>query len=1172
MATLESLGLGSGVLNNDLIDKLIKAEREGTDKRLDMRQELTEAKITAYGEINSRLSTMQDASIALSSPTLTGSTKASSSNETILGATTGLGAEPGVYEVEVKNTAKAHSIATGKYSSMDEVVGTGKLTFAFGELEYDNDGKVIGQKINPNHPGKTITIDESNRTLSGIRDAINKADMGVRASIVNDGTGYRLQIVSTETGKENAMTIQATDSTGAMTTSGLGAFNFNQDVSALEQTSQAEDARISVNGLEIIRASNDIDEVIKGVTLNVKNADINNKVVITVEADLEELTKTIDTFIGAYNELKEFVDDLSRYDESKKTGGLLMGDSSVRSMMDGLRAMISAPIVGVNGKYRSLTELGVNTDKDNNFLLKFDKAVFNKAMKDDRNDVINVLSKGGHTTDSQITYMNDSVNTQPGEYDVVITQLATQAKYQGSQVLDFTQPVIVDDSNNTFAINVNGVNATIKLTNGSYATGDDLAKEIAMQINGDKTLKERGHSVTVDYVDGRFDITSNMYGSASQIYISQSTPGASNILGLAPQGGGAYKGLELNSLGADAFANGGLTLDSAVEFKIEVDGITSAIPVQVPAGTYATPEDLRAAIQQALADTINDPSSGFNGVESPAQLTGRNDLASAAYPADFGFTLTVNGETHEIIANGNDQTDLLANLQTALDSKFTGNNALTASIDVDGQLVLTSIHSGSNQTIRLESDGRGARTQVGTQDLTNSTIDFTATPASFELEVAGQTIAVMVDANEGDTLSSIQKALDRALEASGEFDSSDVLARLDENGNLYFETWRKQMTWGSEVAGSEARIEIKNSDASAQGLFGITDGEGHKGYDALLGMSGGAFVKGDNLEPQVTYKQSADGQSGSFDIVLGSLGKKIRFTELSDGASSILGLQDKAFYKEAIAKGTDVEGTIDGVKATGEGQFLRAQSGTESATNGYYLGNEITSFPLVLDSTNNKFKVSVDGVETEISVDQRSYGSGEELAEALQKAFDTNPDLVAKKLAVKIEFTNDENSINHNKISMISGTAGSKSEVRITEINQEAATAFGFVSGIGGGEVGKEQKGTPSGADGIRIKVTGGNLGDRGTVSFVSGFGDQMKKMLGGFLTGPNSIMKLRETAFTRELKNVEDERQRLNVRIDATEKRLKASFQYNDALVAKLNNTLDFVKMQFEAMNSNKK
>ena len=405
MASIESLGLGSGVLTTDLVDKIITAEKEGGELRLNNRQELVEAKITAYGEIKSLMSTMQASVNTLASPSEAGATKATSSNEDLLTVTTSSLADPGSYNIDVLNTAKSHSLATGTYTSFDEVVGTGSLTFSFGDITYDTNGDFVSQTANTSTPSKTLVIDESNRTLSGIRDAINNANMGVSASIINDGNGYRLLMSSTATGEENAMRIVAKDSSGNLLNSGLSALAFNEQQNGsgnLEQTSKGEDAQISVNGLTITRSSNAINEVIKGVTINLKGADVGNTVNVTVEADSDTLAENIQRFVDSYNELKQFADDLSSYDADKQQAGLLLGDSTMRTIQNQIRAMISQPIEGLTGTaYRSLTELGVNTDKNNNFLLEFDQSIFKTAMTAERSSIVSILAKSGSTTDGQ---------------------------------------------------------------------------------------------------------------------------------------------------------------------------------------------------------------------------------------------------------------------------------------------------------------------------------------------------------------------------------------------------------------------------------------------------------------------------------------------------------------------------------------------------------------------------------------------------------------------------------------------------------------------------------------------------------------------------------------------------------------------------------------------------
>jgi flagellar hook-associated protein 2 len=108
--------------------------------------------------------------------------------------------------------ATTHSVAIrSQFSSLTETVGTGTLTFTFGTTGYtahasDNasdayDGFVAKAGV----ASKTVTIDGTNNTLAGLRDAINEADIGVSAAIVNQGSAYRLLLSSGASGAENSM-------------------------------------------------------------------------------------------------------------------------------------------------------------------------------------------------------------------------------------------------------------------------------------------------------------------------------------------------------------------------------------------------------------------------------------------------------------------------------------------------------------------------------------------------------------------------------------------------------------------------------------------------------------------------------------------------------------------------------------------------------------------------------------------------------------------------------------------------------------------------------------------------------------------------------------------------------------------------------------------------------
>jgi flagellar hook-associated protein 2 len=1316
MAAIESLGLGSGVLTNDLVEKIVGAEREASDKRLDRDEEILDARITAYGEIKSLASTLQSATSALSLPSTAGSTTASSSDEAILTTEASILAEPGTYSVEVLNTAKAHSVVTDAYSSIDEIIGTGEIQITFGAITYDGGGGFLSQDVDPTKGGPPITIDDSNKTLSGIREAINNANIGAKASIINDGSGYRLVISSEDTGENNAMRIMTLDDGGAVATTGLSSIAYNEiqnGAGTMSETAKGEDALLKANGLTITRESNSIDEVVPGVTLNLLSADVGKPISIVVAPDTAGVQEKIQDFVTAYNDFKKFSDELTSYNADTDQAGLLLGDSTLRGIQSQIRSMISQPIEGLTGtKYRSLTELGVNTDRTNDFLLEFDPAVFSKAMKEERESIVSILAKSGTADDAQIRYVNDSINTQAGTYAVEVTQLATQAIYEGGSVagLDFASPVVVDDSNNNFTINLNGKNEAITLTSGSYATGEELAKQIGFQINSNETYKQFAYSVTVDYdaVDKNFSITSNKYGEDSKISFTSTDSNSANTLGFNITGKGTYEGVELTTLNSDAFLgkgsttqpgnrsmsstegvnfalnnatfsldigagpvavtvnlnaagndlngdsiigdrkdtlqaiqtaidataltgdvlaefddNGylrfttsavgsaqqieitsvgatssdtaiglsdsqgiqttgddaGLTFSSVTEFNMAVDGIATTTKVSVPAGTYLSGADLATAVETAM-DTALAADPAFAGLTKGGESsTGTRDISTNI---DFstinsGFILNVSGVEQEVIVNSN-SGDNIVDVQAALDTAF-GAGVVTASLDGSG-LKLSSVATGHNEYLEITADGRGAKSDstLVTTSITTG-IDFSGVGNNSTFTLAVDGIDINVDVN-GDgtagtndaasTLTVIQSALDAGLSASGQFDAGDVVAKLDGSGNLFFETLAKEGVRTAATYGSGASIEVKNIAGTTAVNLGLVADVQSNGYDALGFDDSRRY--GYDLDADVNYVYDPVTDLGSLQINVGGNATEVSFTDIDAAAVSIFGLQDAAIYSPSIAQGQNVEGKVNGIDAKGNGQYLSAQDGNKKASNGFYIANPGADFtsPVNIDATNNTFTIKVDGVEAVISLAQPAvYNSGESLAAALEAAINDDATYKADGISVKVEYNNDPASFSYEKFGIISGTQGETSTVEMTDVPGGASAIFGFINGIADGESGKAQEGDIDPSSGIRMKITGGALGARGDITYISGFADQLNASLLAMLDSKDGIISNKLDALDNDKEKLTEKRESIDARMSAQEARLKSQFLYNDAIVSKLNSTGDFIKQQFEAMNN---
>ncbi len=568
MASITSLGIGSGLNIQDIVGKLVEAEKAPTEARLTRQRDDIQAKLSGLGQIKSDLASLRDALQNLKSPIFWQRRQATSSDDQVLTATAGSVAREGSYQVTVNRTAQSHALATSGFSAVDEVVGTGTLTIRFGTWSYAQDGNPQSFTADPEVPSQTLVIDASNNTLSGIRDAINRAGIGVRASIVNDGSGFRLVLSSTETGAKRALEISVSDGDGNATDPlGLSRLAFNPSALNLTQTRQGQDAELIVDGLTVTSASNLVTGVIDGVTLNLKSASVEKAVNLTVGVDEEAITQSLQKFVDAYNLLKGHVAELTAFNQDgSQPNGVLLGDGTLRAVDNQLRRTLGQVVQGLeNAGIRSLVDVGLASDRSTG-QLSLDAEKFKQLLRAQPEALKALFATQGTTTDAQVQYFGATSKTRAGTYSLEVTQLATQGSYQGAAVLpDFaTTPLVIDGNNDEFTLEVDGVRSgTISITQGSYASGEALAQEIQNRINADAALKAASRHVEVSYDadNRRFVLTSATYGSSSNVaFVSVDTNTAAELgfsLGAGTAGqdvAGKINGLE--AVGKGQFLTG----------------------------------------------------------------------------------------------------------------------------------------------------------------------------------------------------------------------------------------------------------------------------------------------------------------------------------------------------------------------------------------------------------------------------------------------------------------------------------------------------------------------------------------------------------------------------------------------------------------------------------------
>lgn len=354
MASISSLGIGSGLDLNGLLGQLQEAEQEKL-KPIQQQQAAQESQISAYGQLQGALSQFQSSTSKLNSQELFQSVTSDVQGGSVEAAATP-DAPPGRYEVNVESLATASSVATGGVAQ-DQVLNED------GDVEIDI---TFGDK-----PAKQVEIAQGS-TLGDVRDAINTSDAGVTASLVFDGADYRLALSSQETGSD-----------ASIDTVDFGDLGLN-----IETRTGGDNAELDVNGIQISHQSNRLEEAIEGVTLNLVDTGSST---VTVERDTGAVRDTVSDFVDGYNELKATTGELTSFDPETGEAGELLGDSTMRMAESRLRSVLSGGVE--SGDFQMLHDVGISLRVDGT--LEIDESRLDDAIANESQAVMDFFAGDG---------------------------------------------------------------------------------------------------------------------------------------------------------------------------------------------------------------------------------------------------------------------------------------------------------------------------------------------------------------------------------------------------------------------------------------------------------------------------------------------------------------------------------------------------------------------------------------------------------------------------------------------------------------------------------------------------------------------------------------------------------------------------------------------------------
>jgi len=256
--TLSSLGIGSGVLNGDVIDKLKNADKDMMIKPIENKLDLVRKKEKALNQfismgaiVKSDANDLADGDIfAKVTTNVSGSSVSVNAND---------GVKPQKFDINVNQLAENDVYESKGFSGTDSIINS-----------TGNDQKI---EIGVGGTSSTITI-QNNATLSDLKDAINNADIGITASIIDTGIGdnpYKLILKANDTGKDNIIKFNYSniDDIGANATT-YTSQKYDSDSDKVNDSGDTQTFAITLNGTKYSM------DVADGTTVKDFVDDINN--------------------------------------------------------------------------------------------------------------------------------------------------------------------------------------------------------------------------------------------------------------------------------------------------------------------------------------------------------------------------------------------------------------------------------------------------------------------------------------------------------------------------------------------------------------------------------------------------------------------------------------------------------------------------------------------------------------------------------------------------------------------------------------------------------------------------------------------------------------------------------------------------------------------------------
>jgi len=368
-----------------------------------------EAKVTAYQTLQTDLSTLSSGLSSLATSVVNSLATNSFATRAATISSTGDVSASSALSMSVSNGAATgdHTLTISQVATAQKVLGTSQSSET-SELGYSGTFSIglAGGSTSD------VTID-STMSLQDIVDTINAqtSTTNVQASIVQVSSGSYEMVL---TGTEDAADISYSSTSGDDILNKLGVTDSSGAFSDVLQTSQA--AEFSLDGISMTRDTNDITDVLTGVTFNLLQATPSGtSLSISIEPDTSQIETAVQTFVTDYNTFRDAViaQQATASDGTADSSAVLFGDGTMRDIMDALQNAMNSTVGGL-----TMADLGLSFNENNE--LELDTSTLSEILSTNLSGVTTLLSAQTTTSSSQLTVVNTGTSPQSFSLDLTV--------------------------------------------------------------------------------------------------------------------------------------------------------------------------------------------------------------------------------------------------------------------------------------------------------------------------------------------------------------------------------------------------------------------------------------------------------------------------------------------------------------------------------------------------------------------------------------------------------------------------------------------------------------------------------------------------------------------------------------------------------------------------------